>query len=164
MNKARLSLALALALCGAPAAVAQRVAAPRRHAQRGAAAIEREVRTFYDAYAEDLRRHRREAIARRYDPRGVYFLGNGRKTFESFESVKNSYLTKWSGPKAFVWKDLSIEVLSPDAAAVLGRFEWQTEKGETLTFSYTGLLLRRAGGWRIRVEDESTRPAAPPAQ
>ena len=125
---------------------------------------EQAVRAFYDAYAEDLRQHRRAAIAERYDRRGVYFLGEGGKTLESYEATKDSYLTKWTGPKSFAWKDLTVEVLSPTTAVVLARFEWQTDKGETMTFSYTGVVLRQSGQWRIRVEDESRQPSKPSGQ
>lgn len=170
MRGARLWLACALALCCAAAAEAQRAKTAEKQKNGAAAAggasarVEREVREFYDSYAEDLRAHRREAIAGRYDPRGVFFLGNGNKTFETYASVRNSYLTRWKGPKAFAWKDLSVEVVSPAAAVVVGRFEWQTEAGQTFNYSYTGLLLRRGGRWLIRVEDESTAPPRPPAQ
>jgi ketosteroid isomerase-like protein len=122
------------------------------------------VREFYDSYAEDLRQHRREAIAERYDPRGVFFLGHGVKTLRSFEETKNRYLTKWAGPKSFEWKDISVEVLSPHAAVVVGLFDWQVDTGQTLTYSYTGLLVKQSGRWRIRVEDESARPPRPPSQ
>lgn len=144
-----------LLLCAALAVEAQtaKAAKPSR-----VTATEREVLAFYDAYAEDLRQHRRAAIAERYDRRGVFFMGNGTKQWESYEATKNSYLTKWTGPKSFAWKDLTVEVLSPNAAVVLARFEWQTADGETLTFSYTGVVLRQADQWRIRVEDESRQP------
>jgi hypothetical protein len=157
MKHAKALLACALLFSTTIAAAAQK-AKPAKPSS-SLAATEREVRAFYEAYAEDLRQHRRAAIAERYDRRGVYFLGNGSKTLESYEAVRNSYLTKWTGPKSFVWQDLSIEVLSPNAAVVLARFAWQTEKGETLTFSYTGVVLRQAGQWRIRVEDESRQPS-----
>lgn len=123
--------------------------------------VEREVRQFYDAYADDLRAHRKEAIANRYDTRGVYFMGNGYKSLETFEATKSRYLTKWKGPKSFEWKDLSIEVLSKDAAIVLARFEWEAASGEKFSYSYTGVLVKRSEGWRIRVEDESTQPPKP---
>lgn len=132
------------------------VAQTRSHAD-----VEREVRQFYDAYADDLRAHRKEAIANRYDTRGVYFMGNGYKSLETFEATRSRYVTKWKGPKSFEWKDLSVEVLSQDAAVILGRFEWQTETGETFKYSYTGVVSRQPGGWRIRVEDESTQPQKP---
>jgi hypothetical protein len=127
-------------------------------------AAEQEVRAFYDAYAEDLRQHRRAAIADRYDPRGVYLMGNGRKRLQSFAAIKDYYLTKWTGPKSFAWQDLTVEVLSPAIAVVLARFEWQTDNGETMTFSYTGVVIRQAGQWRIRVEDESRPPSKSPTQ
>ena len=84
---------------------------------------ERSIRAFYDTYAEDLRGHKRESIADRYDRRGVYMVGNGRKSLQPFDQVKDHYLTKWSGPKAFSWKDLSVEVLSKETAVVTGLFE-----------------------------------------
>lgn len=162
MRKSQLLLACAILLRGSFVAEAQKVKTPEPLRQSEVTAIEREVREFYDSYAEDLRRHRRESIADRYEPRGVFFLGNGRKSLESFESVKNSYLTKWTGPKSFEWKDMSVEVLSPDAAVVVGLFTWQTDAGEVLTFSYTGVLIKRLGKWRIRIEDESSQLTKPP--
>jgi hypothetical protein len=125
---------------------------------RAAAKTEGEVREFYEAYAEDLRAARREAIADRYDARGYFRLGNGSKTLVSFEDNKKLYLGRWTGPKSFAWKDLSIEVLAPDAAAVVGLFDWQGTAGGTATLSYTALLVKRAGKWRIRIEDESVSP------
>jgi Domain of unknown function (DUF4440) len=121
-------------------------------------ATERSVREFYDSYAEDLRGHKRESIADRYDRRGVYFAGNGRKSFETFEKVKDRYLNNWSGPKSFGWKDVSVEVISKDSVVVSALFEWQGPAGVTFNYSYTGLLIKREGKWRIRLEDESTAP------
>ena len=90
---------------------------------------ERSVRAFFDSYAEDLRGHKREAIADRYDRRGVYLVGNGTKSLVPFDQVRERYLTKWSGPKAFAWKDLSVEVISKDSAVVTGLFEWTAASG-----------------------------------
>lgn len=164
MRIAQFTFACYLLLCVSAVAEAQKADAPKPQKQNDPAVVEREVREFYDSYAEDLRRHRRGAIADRYDPRGVFFLGHGGKTLRSFEETKDRYLTKWAGPKSFEWKDISVEVLSPGAALVLGRFDWQTDAGQILTYSYTGLLIKHPGGWRIRVEDESTQPTKPPAQ
>ncbi len=122
-------------------------------------AAERSIREFYDSYAADLRGHKRESIADRYDRRGVYLAGNGRKSLETFDKIKDRYLNDWSGPKAFIWKDLSVEVISKDSAVVSALFEWQVESGTTFTYSYTGLLIKRDGKWRIRLEDESTAPS-----
>ena len=129
--------------------------ASERTVPKRIAAAEQGVRQFYESYADDLRQHRREGIADRYDRRGVYMMGNGQKNLVTFEDVKARYLTKWKGPKSFEWHDLSFEILTPDIAVVLGRFEWHTEDGKTLKFSYTGVLVKRDGKWRIRVEDES---------
>ena len=164
MRKAQFVFVCYLLLCGGLVAEAQKAKVPEPQNQNTVAATEREVREFYASYAEDLRRHRREAIADRYDPRGVFLLGHGRKTLQTFEATKDRYLTKWVGPKSFEWKDISIEVLSPDAAVVVGRFDWQVDAGQILTYSYTGLLVKHSGRWKIRVEDESTQPPKPPTQ
>ena len=115
---------------------------------------ENELRQFYDSYAEDLRKHRREEIANRYDARGYFSMGNGSKNFVSFEDNKKRYMTQWAGPKSFEWKDLSFEILSPNSAAVTGLFDWTGASG-TRTISYTGVLTKQSGQWRIRIEDES---------
>lgn len=119
---------------------------------------ERSVRAFYDDYAADLREHKRESIADRYDRRGVYMVGNGHKSLDTYENIKNRYLTKWNGPKAFSWKDLSVEVVSKNSAVVTALFEWQAASGQTFNYSYSALLLKIDGKWRIRVEDESSSP------
>ena len=154
MKSIKLLILVAIAIGASLSASAQKpspIVTPKQ-----TAAAEKEVRLFFDTYAEDLQKHRREAIAERYDRRGTYFLGNGQKELRPFEAVKERYVNKWKGPKSFEWKDLSFEILSPTVAAVLGRFEWQTADGKTFNYSYTGILTKRGDQWRIRVEDESS--------
>jgi quercetin dioxygenase-like cupin family protein len=122
---------------------------------RGPSKVEQELRQFYDGYAEDLRQHRSEAIANRYDSRGYFALGNGSKRLVSFEDNKKTYTTRWTGPKSFAWRDLSFEVLSATSAAVVGLFDWTGSSGATDTGSYTAVLTKQSQQWRIRVEDES---------
>ena len=143
-------------LCASLVTHAQPPSDPLRDVYGSTTAIETEVRSFYDAYAADLREHRRAEIAARYDPRGVFFLGHGRKTVDSFEVNRSFYHEEWTGPTSFEWRDLSVEVLSREAALVLGYFEWGTSSGDTSTVSYTGLVIKHHGAWRIRVEDESS--------
>ncbi|HEU4884722.1 MAG TPA: hypothetical protein VFT45_20870 [Longimicrobium sp.] len=121
---------------------------------------EEEARAFMESYARDLRAGAREAIVARYDPRGSYRVGNGRKEFEPLDSTRAVYMGPWQPPTVFEWRDLSYEVLSDDAVMVVGRFEWTGADGKMLPLSYTGLLLRRDGVWRIRLEDESVSPLA----
>jgi hypothetical protein len=150
MRKVRFVFLFFVILCGGLAADGQ-----SSQPQPGSAAVEREVREFFNSYGEDLRQHRREAIVNRYDSRGYYRVGNGSKSLVSFADVRNQYLTKWTGPKSFEWKDLSIEILSDNAAAVTGLFDWQNDSGWTVTASYTGVLTKQSGKWAIRIEDES---------
>lgn len=119
---------------------------------------EAEARAFMESYAQDLRAGAREAIVARYDPRGSYRVGNGQKVFEPLDSIRAIYMGQWQPPAAFEWRDLSYEVLSDDAVMVVGRFEWTDAQGKMLPISYTGLLLRQDGQWRIRLEDESVSP------
>ena len=86
--------------------------------------IEREAQAFMDAYGEDLTNHDVDAIAERYDRRGAYRMGHGRKTLSPFEEIQSQYRDSWQGPAAFEWHDLSYEVLSADAVMVAGRFSW----------------------------------------
>lgn len=120
---------------------------------------EAEARAFMESYAQDLRSGAREAIVARYDRRGAYMVGNGRKELLPTESLRGIYTgTDWQPPATFEWRDLSYEVLSDDAVMVVGRFEWTDAAGKMLPISYTGLLLRQDGEWRIRLEDESVSP------
>ena len=121
-----------------------------------AAAAELDLQKFYESYADDLRQHRAQAIVDRYNRQGYFSLGNGRKQLVSFEENKRHYLNGWTGPKAFEWRDLSYEVLSPTAATVIGLFEWTAASGQKSVLSYTALLTKQDGQWRIRVEDESS--------
>jgi hypothetical protein len=164
MRKAQFLLVCYLLICCCLVIKAQKVKTSTPQNQNNVAATEREIKEFFDSYADDLRQHRRGAIANRYDPRGYYRMGNGSKTFVSFDDVKNRYLTRWTGPKSFEWRDISIEVLSSEAAIIVGLFDWQRDAGEKTTFSYTGLLVKHSGKWRIRVEDESGTPPKPPLQ
>jgi len=117
--------------------------------------IEHEAREFMLGYADDLRSGRRLSIAARYDKRGAFRVGEGEKIFETPEMIRACYLTQWVPPRTFEWRNLSYEVLSPDAVIVVGLFDWGTGDGRKVAFSYTGLLTRQEGVLRIRLEDES---------
>src|SRR5687767_2370782 len=116
---------------------------------------------FMASYAEDLRTGNREGIIARYDRRGGYLVGNGRKQFISYDSTRAYYLTAWSPPTSFAWQDLSYEPVGDDAVVVTGRFTWGQPSGP-LQLSYTGLLLRDGDELRIRLEDESLDPRTLP--
>jgi len=157
MRKVELVLAFCFLLCVVvTVADAQKVGTPTTSKQETmVATADREIRAFYEAYGQDLRLARRAAVADRYDRRGYYRLGDGQKTLVSFEDAKERYLTSWTPPKSFEWKNLSFEILSEDAANVVGLFDWQAATGEKTIASYSALLLKRSGKWAIRVEDES---------
>lgn len=72
------------------------------------------------------------------------------------------YTTRWSPPASFEWRGLAYEPVGPDAVVVTGQFLWGEASGAPLTFSYTGLLVRRDGRLRIRLEDEDPAPPPPP--
>ena len=141
---------LLLAACtGAPPTAAP---APRED-------IVAEARAFMEGYARDLRTGDRAAIAARYDRRGAYFAGHGRREFEAWDAIQARYRDDWGPPAAFEWRDLEYEPAGPDAVVVTGLFTWSRAAGdEPLLLSYTGLLLRQDGELRIRLEDESMSP------
>ena len=126
--------------------------APARHADD----LVVQARGFMESYAQDLRAHDREALARRYDADGTWFLGDGDKDFESYAQIAARYRDHWRGPAAFAWVDLTYEPLPPDAVVVLGGFDWQAQDAAAPAhYSYSALLRVTPDGLRIRVEDES---------
>jgi hypothetical protein len=158
MKKAQPFILISLLLCCVLFTEGQKMKAPVANKQNNVAAQQEEIKSFFKDYEEDLRLHRRQAIADRYDTGGYYRIGNGDKSFVSFKDNQNRYLTSWVGPKSFHWKDLSIEVVSGDAAVVTGLFEWQDGSGINAVISYTGLLVKKGDQWKIRLEDESISP------
>jgi hypothetical protein len=129
-------------------------------AARTRVSIEDEARAFMLGYADDLRQGRRQAIVDRYDKRGAFRVGEGEKSLESWELIRAGYLSQWTPPTRFAWRDLSYESVTEDAVIVVGLFDWGLADGRKLSFSYTGLLVRQDGGLRIRLEDESMSPRA----
>jgi hypothetical protein len=117
-----------------------------------------EARAFMADYARALLAGDRAGIAGRYDRDGAFFLGDGRKTFETHARIIAQYAgADWQPPHRFEWRDLSYEPAGADAVVVAGQFLWTPGVGaEPFTFSYTALLHRRDGALRIRLEDEST--------
>jgi len=157
MRRTALTLgAAALALDAAPACAALQDALPRQ-AEAPQPAIVAEAERFMADYARELASGDRAAIADRYDRRGAWRVGNGEKALQSWEEIRAFYAgAGWSPPSSFAWRDLSFEPLGPDAVVVVGLFDWGLGAGRApLTVSYTGLLVRRHGALRIRLEDES---------
>jgi hypothetical protein len=132
-------------------------------AQPAEPAIVAEARAFMASYAEALQQGDRAGIAARYDRGGAFFLGNGRKEFETHARIAAHYAdARWQPAYRFEWRDLSYEPAGADAVVVAGQFAWTVREGaQPLVFSYTALLHRQDRGLRIRLEDEST--AARPA-
>lgn len=123
-----------------------------------------EAGAFMDAYGSDLRTGDREAIAARYDRGGAYMMFNGEREFVAWDALAAQYRTQWEQPAAFEWRDLVFLPAGPDAVAVNGYFLWTVNQNqEPIRFRYTALLVRRDGGLRIRLEDESMSPVRPAA-
>jgi hypothetical protein len=143
---------------------AEAAALAAQNAAYGSAAEETviEAEAFMAAYADDLRRGHRAAIAARYDHRGVYVMGRGRKILSSRAETAAYYAGPgWQPPAAFEWQGLEYEPIGEYAVAVVGQFLWTPAAGAApLTYSYTALLVRQDGALRIRIEDENPAPAA----
>lgn len=127
-------------------------------AARDEVPIDIDAREFMAGYADDLRHGRRQSIVDRYDRRGAYRVGEGEKSLESWDLIRAAYMTQWTPPARFAWRELSYEPVGNDAVIVVGLFDWGLADGRKLTFSYTGLLVRIDGELRIRLEDESMSP------
>ena len=125
---------------------------------RGPVSLEADAREFMAGYGDDLRHGRRQSIVDRYDRRGAYRVGEGEKNLESWELIRAAYMTQWTPPVRFQWRELSYEPVGDDAIIVVGLFDWGLGDGRNLTFSYTGLLVKSDGELRIRLEDESMSP------
>jgi hypothetical protein len=119
-----------------------------------------DAKSFMKSYATDLQIGNRKAVGNRYDARGAYLVGQGKKTFMTVEQIKKIYQESWKPPSSFAWSDLSYEVVGNDAVVVVGGFDWGISDKETLHFSYSAVLIRSDGELRIRLEDES--PLPPP--
>lgn len=116
--------------------------------------VESEARAFMADYAQDLARGDRAAVANRYDRDGYWRVFDGVRTFRTFAFTREHYATRWTAPRAFAWTDTAYEVTGPDSVVVIGGFDWTTDS-EVEHYSYTALLRRRDGQWRIRLEDEA---------
>ena len=117
-----------------------------------------EVNNFMTEYAADIGICNAEGVAARYNRLGAYVMGNGRKEFKSYDSIRLGYINEWDCQEqpSFEIKDLSFEILSADAVLVSGRFDWSRgDSMEAQNFSYTGILIRQDGELRILLEDES---------
>jgi hypothetical protein len=125
----------------------------------GDAALVREAEAFMQGYARDLRAGAREQLVARYHPDGAYLLGAGSKQFMPVDSIRALYLGGWQPPASFDWGDLSFVPAGPGAVVVAGLFFWTPSAGGRFQYSYSSLLVRHAGGLRIRVEDESPLPS-----
>jgi hypothetical protein len=125
-------------------------------------ALVAQAQAFMQSYLTDLVEGRRDAIVARYDPRGAYIVGQGRKELMMTPAITARYQGRWQPPASFAWRDLSYEVVGPDAVVVTGMFAWGVSAELKIPVSYTGLLLRRDGRLVIRLEDESSAP--PPAR
>lgn len=119
------------------------------------APIVAEAEAFMQAYADDLLKGDRKAIADRYSRKGAYALGWTPKTFESHAEITRKYASQqWQKPEAFEWRDLSYEPLSEDSIAVVGNFMWGAEGMKPL-MAYTSVLRREEGGLRLIIEHEN---------
>jgi hypothetical protein len=106
-------------------------------AQPAAPPIVAEAQAFMTDYATALLHGDRAGIAGRYDRSGAFFLGNGRKRFETQAQLAAHYADAgWQPPYRFEWRDLSYEPAGPDAVVVAGQFVWTPrEDAQPFTFS-----------------------------
>src|SRR4051812_3834317 len=78
-------------------------------------ALADQAAAFMAGYAAELREGAVDRIVARYDARGAYFVGSGSKRLLSPDSISAQYHSGWRPPASFDWRDLSYEVVGPDA-------------------------------------------------
>lgn len=117
--------------------------------------IETRARTFIATYADDLRAHRRDAIAARYALEGAYLLRQGKSVRMPFAEIRAHYLKEWEGPAFFEWGPLAYEALTPDVVTVQGTFRWQSAGDPApAEYAYSAVFVREQEQLRIRLELE----------
>jgi ketosteroid isomerase-like protein len=122
------------------------------------AAVVSELNIFMENYADILRKREMEKIADLYYDSGIVISGNGFNEFSSFDSIRSHYLKQPRDPINFKWDEIRIDPLAGDLALITSVFYWNfPDKPDTAKFSYTGLLTKTSGGWKIRHEHESRR-------
>ena len=130
-----------------------------RAASTSADALVSAARSFMTGYGRDLSHGNREALVRRYDRRGAFFVGEGTKEYWPNDSISSWYRHHWLAPAFVEFRNLSYEPLGDSAVAVIGQFRWTAKQTtDTAMFAYTAILLKQNEHLVIRVEDES-RPA-----
>ncbi|MCW3798467.1 hypothetical protein OMW55_11690 [Sphingomonas sp. BN140010] len=116
---------------------------------------------FMRAYASDLSRGDRGAVAARYSALGAYSLGFTPKSRDSFDAIGKRYASpEWQKPDKFAWQDLSYEQISPDTCLVVGGFSW-TAGSRTAQMAYTAVLRVENNNLRIILEHENMLAGSP---
>lgn len=128
----------------------------------GPASVEEEARRFMAGYAADLLSHDPEVIAARYSRRGTYVVFPGDWKLQPHDSIARMYREGWQGPESFEWQDLSYDVVGEDAVAVIGGFRFEAGENSGALGTYTAVLVREDGEFRIRLENESWDNLPPP--
>ena len=127
-----------------------------RPASRSADALVSEAHGFITEYAVELSHGNRDALVRRYDRRGAFFVGEGTKEYWPGDSISRWYRHHWPAPEFVEFRNLSYEPLGDSAVAVIGQFRWTAKQTtDTAMYAYTAILLRQNDHLVIRVEDES---------
>ena len=113
------------------------------------------MQDWFDSYAHDLRAGDRKAVLARYHPDGAWIVRKGVPRLLDFGQLTRRYLEDWQPPALFEWQGLALEAAGTEGLLAVGQFRWGRPSGPIEIMSYTGLLLRCAGEWRIRLEDEN---------
>ena len=114
------------------------------------------MQDWYADYARDLLAEDRAAIIQRYHPDGAWIVRRGVPRLLTFAELVARYQGEaWQPPRSFAWRGLAFDPVGDDGMLVVGQFLWQRPAGTVERMSYTGLLKRVSGHWRIRLEDEN---------
>jgi hypothetical protein len=117
--------------------------------------VEREARALVQAWGEAIRAGDGPGLLAVYSKQGVSLVTKGRVDRLAFGDLESWYLGDAVDPQDFVWEDLRMEVLSPDAVIVTGTFILKWLENEGVRGAEMALLVREEGRLRVRIEAES---------
>lgn len=118
--------------------------------------LRQEINTLFEHYKNIIEANQFDSLYTLYDKGGVTRAGIGYMERQNIDSLKKEYASYDYETKSFNWVDTRIDILSPTAAVISGKFEWVSNLlNDTARSTYTGIVRKTDTGWLISHEHES---------
>ncbi len=119
-------------------------------------AIRQEINALFEHYKNIIETNQFDSLYTLYDKAGVTRGGIGYIERQSINTLKKEYAGYNYETKSFNWIDTRIDILSPTAAVISGKFEWASNLlNDTARSTYTGIVRKTGTEWLIFHEHES---------